>query len=191
MPKGHHHQIYTYLFAIPLTYALYGVSHIFDKYILGYIYVHKYIYICVYVMFSFVDYVFSRVVSSSLSSTITRKIFSSTWLIKCFYQTLKGYIYAYTQHKLIYVYMYICGYAYYILIWVWSMFIYVVEQVGAPPEMASVLEEINRDSQYHYPISSSCSNIELGADPELDQFMVRLVLSTPDSLPLQNSIFSF
>ena len=40
-------------------------------------------------------------------------------------------------------------------------------QVGAPPEMASLLEEIGRESQ---PMNSRSG--EIGADPELDEFMV-------------------
>ncbi|XP_012089429.1 homeobox protein knotted-1-like 1 [Jatropha curcas] len=40
------------------------------------------------------------------------------------------------------------------------------QKVGAPPEMASLLEEIGRDS---YSIKN-CSS-EMGADPELDEFM--------------------
>ncbi|KAB2071381.1 hypothetical protein ES319_A08G217900v1 [Gossypium barbadense] len=39
-------------------------------------------------------------------------------------------------------------------------------KVGAPPELASLLEEIGREN--HHPISG-CS--EIGADPELDDFM--------------------
>ncbi|KZV25835.1 homeobox protein knotted-1-like 1 [Dorcoceras hygrometricum] len=39
-------------------------------------------------------------------------------------------------------------------------------KVGAPPEMVSLLEEISREN---YPLSS-CSS-EIGADPELDEFM--------------------
>ncbi|GFS38932.1 homeobox protein knotted-1-like 6 [Actinidia rufa] len=38
-------------------------------------------------------------------------------------------------------------------------------KVGAPPEMASLLEEISKEN---HPISSRC---EIGVDPELDEFM--------------------
>ncbi|KAL6961735.1 hypothetical protein U1Q18_004320 [Sarracenia purpurea var. burkii] len=38
-------------------------------------------------------------------------------------------------------------------------------KVGAPPEMASLLEEISKEN---HPI---CSRSEIGADPELDEFM--------------------
>ncbi|KAF2307307.1 hypothetical protein GH714_026220 [Hevea brasiliensis] len=40
------------------------------------------------------------------------------------------------------------------------------QKVGAPPEMASLLEEIGGDK---YSIKSCCSDV--GADPELDEFM--------------------
>jgi hypothetical protein len=39
-------------------------------------------------------------------------------------------------------------------------------KVGAPPEMASLLEEIGRENH----LLSTCS--DTGADPELDEFMV-------------------
>ncbi|KAM7274383.1 hypothetical protein ACFE04_029047 [Oxalis oulophora] len=39
-------------------------------------------------------------------------------------------------------------------------------KVGAPPEMASLLEEICKEN---HPINSTCT--ELGSDPELDEFM--------------------
>ncbi|GFS29696.1 homeobox protein knotted-1-like 6 [Actinidia rufa] len=38
-------------------------------------------------------------------------------------------------------------------------------KVGAPPEMASLLEDISKEN---HPISSRC---EIGVDPELDEFM--------------------
>ncbi|RVW39138.1 Homeobox protein knotted-1-like 1 [Vitis vinifera] len=41
-------------------------------------------------------------------------------------------------------------------------------KVGAPPEMASLLEEIGRESQ---PMNSRSG--EIGADPELDEFMIQ------------------
>nr|ADK26524.1 HERMIT-like protein 3 [Petunia x hybrida] len=42
-------------------------------------------------------------------------------------------------------------------------------KVGAPHEMASILEEISKEN--HQPISSCHSSIEIGTDPELDEFM--------------------
>lgn len=46
------------------------------------------------------------------------------------------------------------------------------KQVGAPPEVASLLEEIRRGN---YPIAA-CS--EVGTDPELDEFMVTVMTMT-------------
>lgn len=43
------------------------------------------------------------------------------------------------------------------------------KKVGAPPQVASLLEEIGREN--HPPRSS----IELGTDPQLDNFMVLFV----------------
>lgn len=42
-------------------------------------------------------------------------------------------------------------------------------KVGAPPQVASLLEEIGRENH------PSRSSIELGADPQLDNFMVLFV----------------
>lgn len=50
------------------------------------------------------------------------------------------------------------------------------KQVGAPPEIACLLEEIQRESHLHKQNvvpSSSC----FGADPELDEFMVSIYLA--------------
>lgn len=45
----------------------------------------------------------------------------------------------------------------------------VLEQVGAPPEIASFLDEIRRENGFsRRDVGLSC----LGADPELDEFMV-------------------
>lgn len=41
-----------------------------------------------------------------------------------------------------------------------------MSQVGAPPEMALLLEEIAKEN---LPMSNCC---QIGADPELDEFMV-------------------
>ncbi|KAK4739383.1 hypothetical protein R3W88_003080 [Solanum pinnatisectum] len=41
-------------------------------------------------------------------------------------------------------------------------------KVGAPQEMTSILEEISKENNL---ISSSCHSSEIGADPELDEFM--------------------
>lgn len=41
-------------------------------------------------------------------------------------------------------------------------------KVGAPPEMASVLEEISKENQH----LSIVRSIEIGTNPELDYFMV-------------------
>lgn len=45
------------------------------------------------------------------------------------------------------------------------------EQVGAPPEIASLLDEIGRENDVYNrrDVVSTC----VGADPELDEFMVR------------------
>lgn len=43
-------------------------------------------------------------------------------------------------------------------------------KVGAPPEMVSLLEDISKDTNYQHPIASPPPT-EIGADPELDQFM--------------------
>ncbi|KAL0454645.1 UNVERIFIED_CONTAM: Homeobox protein knotted-1-like 10 [Sesamum latifolium] len=43
-------------------------------------------------------------------------------------------------------------------------------KVGAPPEMASVLEVISKEN--HPMISTSSSSVGIGTDPELDAFMV-------------------
>lgn len=42
-------------------------------------------------------------------------------------------------------------------------------QVGAPPEIATVLEEIRQQNDFRKPNATS---ICIGADPELDEFMV-------------------
>lgn len=54
----------------------------------------------------------------------------------------------------------------------WGVFLFFIEflwayKVGAPPEMASLLEEIGREN---HVLSSTC--IKMGANPELDEFMV-------------------
>jgi hypothetical protein len=43
-----------------------------------------------------------------------------------------------------------------------------VWQVGAPPEVATLLEEIGRES-----CAAASAGGEVGLDPELDEFMVR------------------
>jgi hypothetical protein len=48
-------------------------------------------------------------------------------------------------------------------------------QVGAPPEIADVLDEIRRESDLCK--RTSAASTRLGADLELDQFMVSLSLS--------------
>lgn len=42
-------------------------------------------------------------------------------------------------------------------------------KVGAPQEMTSILDEISKENNL---ISSSRHSSEIGADPELDEFMV-------------------
>lgn len=46
-------------------------------------------------------------------------------------------------------------------------------QVGAPPEVAGLLDEIRRQSDDVSMVSGSVTNC-LGSDPELDEFMVSL-----------------
>ena len=44
-------------------------------------------------------------------------------------------------------------------------------QVGAPPQIAHILEEIRRESgEFSRTVGLTC----MGADPELDEFMVKL-----------------
>lgn len=49
-------------------------------------------------------------------------------------------------------------------------------QVGAPPEIASLLEEIRREND---ACKASAMTGCLGADPELDEFMVRTASRSP------------
>lgn len=56
--------------------------------------------------------------------------------------------------------------------WCWKVVWFRFLQVGAPPEIASLLDEIRRESDMSKR-NASCST-RLGADPELDEFMVSL-----------------
>ena len=49
-------------------------------------------------------------------------------------------------------------------------------KVGAPPEIASLLDEIRRENDvYKHDHVNSC----IGADPELDEFMVKTIVIIP------------
>lgn len=65
--------------------------------------------------------------------------------------------------------------------------------MGAPPEVASVLDEIRRESDHLIcrRSSTSASTCMATADPELDAFMVSLSLSLFVSLVLMPNLIVF
>lgn len=48
-------------------------------------------------------------------------------------------------------------------------------KVGAPAEMASLLEEMSRE-KHPLPTSSTCTSHNIGTDPQLDDFMVKNII---------------
>ncbi|KAL0375830.1 UNVERIFIED_CONTAM: Homeobox protein knotted-1-like 1 [Sesamum calycinum] len=61
-------------------------------------------------------------------------------------------------------------------------------KVGAPPEMASVLEVISKEN--HPMVSTSSSTVGIGTDPELDAFMEKLSKPYEEATSFLNSIQS-
>lgn len=62
--------------------------------------------------------------------------------------------------------------------------------MGAPPEAAGLLDEIQRQSDDISMVTGSVDNC-LGSDPELDEFMVSLSLSLKFLLVLTETLVNF